>query len=71
MSDASPATPPVEPGRVVPMSVGFEYHLVSLNSVDGVEAVEQRLNAWGERGWRLTGAAACNGNFGILERCRA
>jgi hypothetical protein len=59
---------PIKPGSVIPLSGGFEYHL---NSPDGVQAVEQRLNAWGERGWRLTGVTACNGNFAVMERPRA
>ncbi len=62
---------PIEPGRVIPLSGGFEYHLVAMNSPDGVQAVEQKLNAWGENGWRLTGVTACNGNFAVMERARA
>jgi hypothetical protein len=42
-----------------------------MNSPDGVQAVEQKLNAWGENGWRLTGVTACNGNFAVMERARA
>jgi len=63
---------PIEPVSVIPLSggFGFEYHLVALNSPEGVAAVEQRLNSWGERGWKLTAVTACNGNFAVMERPR-
>jgi len=49
---------------------GFEYRFVSLNSPDGIAAVEQKLNAWAEEGWRLLPMVVSGGQFGVMERAR-
>ena len=49
---------------------GFEYHLISLSSSEGIAAVEQKLNAWAEEGWRLLPMVVNGGQFGVMERAR-
>jgi hypothetical protein len=67
-SVAAAIPPDPEPGHVVRLEPRYSYHFISLNSTDGHAAVEQKLNAWGERGWRLLPISVCGGNMGILER---
>lgn len=60
----------VQATAVAGESRGFEYRLCALNSPDGIQRVEDRLNMLAASGWRMLPVTIQNGNFAVLERAR-